>query len=75
MKKEGHPSYYPKAAIKCSCGNVFELGSTKETIDIETCSACHPFYTGRERSGERVGQIQKFKKRLSAQAGLAAKRS
>lgn len=74
MKKDIHPSYYPKAKITCSCGNVFELGSSTETMEIETCSSCHPFYTGQERSSDRVGQVQKFKKRLSAQANFAAKK-
>ena len=64
MKKEIHPKYYKKAKIKCACGNVFETGSTKEFIETEICSACHPFYTGKEKIIDRLGQVQKFKKRL-----------
>ncbi|MDP3900766.1 MAG: 50S ribosomal protein L31 [bacterium] len=64
MKKDIHPTYFPKAKVSCACGNSFEVGSTKEHVEIETCSACHPFYTGQERTMDRVGQVQKFKKRL-----------
>lgn len=64
MKKEIHPTYYPKAKVKCACGNTFETGSTKESLDVEICSACHPFYTGQEKTLDRLGQVQKFKKRL-----------
>lgn len=64
MKKEIHPTYYPKAKVKCACGNSFETGSTKESLDVEICSACHPFYTGQEKTLDRMGQVQKFKKRL-----------
>lgn len=64
MKKEIHPTYYPKAKVKCACGNSFETGSTKESLAVEICSACHPFYTGQDKTLDRMGQVQKFKKRL-----------
>lgn len=64
MKKEIHPTYYPKAKVTCACGNIFETGSTKESLNVEICSACHPFYTGQEKTLDRMGQVQKFKKRL-----------
>ncbi|MBU1092395.1 50S ribosomal protein L31, partial [Patescibacteria group bacterium] len=46
MKKDIHPTYYPKAKITCACGNVIETGSTLENFSTEVCSACHPLYTG-----------------------------
>lgn len=64
MKKDIHPTYYPKAKVKCACGNTFEVGSTKQEIEVEICSACHPFYTGKERIIE-TGQVEKFRKRLA----------
>jgi len=64
MKKNIHPKYYHNARVECACGNVFTLGSTKEFIKIEICSKCHPFYTGKEKVIDTMGQIQKFKKRL-----------
>jgi large subunit ribosomal protein L31 len=64
MKKDIHPKYYPKAKVKCACGNSFEVGSTLPEIEVEICSACHPFYTGKEKIIE-TGQVEKFRKRLS----------
>lgn len=66
MKKDIHPTYYPKAKVTCACGNAFEVGSTLPSIAVEVCSNCHPFYTGKEKLMDRVGQVQKFRKRLSA---------
>lgn len=65
MKKDIHPKYYPKAQIKCACGNTFTVGSTKEFLEVEICSACHPFYTGKEKIVDALGQVQKFRKRLA----------
>lgn len=64
MKKEGHPKYYEKSKIKCICGNIFTVGSTKDEIDIEICSKCHPFYTGKDKVIDTAGRIERFKKRL-----------
>lgn len=64
MKKDLHPTYYPKAKVHCACGNTFEVGSTLEQIEVEICSACHPFYTGKEKIIE-TGQVEKFRQRLS----------
>ncbi|MFA5368890.1 MAG: 50S ribosomal protein L31 [Candidatus Paceibacterota bacterium] len=65
MKKDIHPKYFEKAKIRCACGAIYEVGSTIETMEVEICSACHPFYTGKERSSDKVGRVQKFKERLS----------
>ena len=46
MKKNIHPNYV-KATVTCACGNTFETESTKENIQVEVCSKCHPFYTGK----------------------------
>ena len=64
MKNDIHPKYYSKAKIKCACGATFEVGSTKPEIEVEICSACHPFYTGKEKIIE-TGQVEKFRKRLA----------
>ena len=65
MKKDIHPQYYPKAKVTCACGNTFTLGSTQETLQVEVCSNCHPFYTGRENLMDKVGRVQKFRERLA----------
>lgn len=65
MKKDIHPKYYKKATVRCACGNTFTVGSTKEFIEIEICSKCHPFYTGKEKIVDKMGRVEKFRKRLA----------
>lgn len=65
MKKDIHPKYYPKANVRCACGNVFTVGSTKESMEVEICSKCHPFYTGKEKIVDAAGRVEKFRKRLA----------
>ena len=61
--KQGIPPDYKETTIKCACGNVIETGSTKEDIRIEICSACHPFYTGKQKLVDTGGRVDKFRKR------------
>lgn len=63
MKKDIHPTYYPKTEVKCACGHSFEVGSTKPHLEVEICSTCHSFYTGKERIIE-TGQVEKFRARM-----------
>ena len=70
MKKDIHPKYYPNARVQCACGNTFTTGSTKEYLDVEICSKCHPFYTGKDKVLDTVGQVQKFRKRLAKKKGF-----
>lgn len=65
MKKDIHPQYFPNARAVCACGNTFEIGATKEYIEVEICSNCHPFYTGKEKLIDKMGQVEKFRKRLA----------
>lgn len=73
MKKDIHPKYFPNATVKCACGNTFSVGSTKEFIEIEICSKCHPFYTGQEKIIDTMGRVEKFKKRLAKKEELKKK--
>jgi len=74
MKKDIHPTYFPKAQVKCACGNTFTIGGTQEKIEVEICSACHPFYTGQEKIIDTAGRVEKFKTRRSkAQEGVRSK--
>jgi large subunit ribosomal protein L31 len=66
MKPEIHPPYYPKARIRCSCGNVIEVGSTRKEMTIEVCSRCHPFYSGKEKLIDVAGRVEKFRTRQEA---------
>lgn len=70
MKKDIHPVYQEKTKIKCSCGNTFITGSTKEAIDIEICSSCHPFYTGKEKIVDTMGRVERFKKKIEKKEAL-----
>ena len=65
MKSEIHPKYYPHARVQCVCGNTFTVGSTKEFIEVEICSKCHPFYTGKDKIIDKMGRVEKFRKRLA----------
>jgi len=68
MKKEIHPTYFETAKVTCACGNTFMIGSTKETIEVEICSACHPFYTGNDKVLDTAGRVEKFKTKRAAAA-------
>lgn len=74
MKKDIHPKYYPNAKVRCACGATFEIGSTKEYMEIEICSKCHPFYTGQEKIIDTMGRVEKFKKRLAKREELVKKK-
>jgi len=74
MKKDTHPKYYDKAQVKCACGNSFTVGSTKEYIETEICSKCHPFYTGKEKIVDTAGRVEKFKKRLEKKTKFKKKK-
>jgi len=65
MKDKIHPKYYSDAKIVCSCGNTFTTGSTKKTMKVELCSACHPFYTGERRMIDTAGRVERFKQRYN----------
>ena len=64
MKQDIHPDY-KKTTITCACGNVIETGSTVENITVEICSACHPFYTGKQKLVDTGGRVEKFNKRFN----------
>lgn len=63
MKDNIHPKYYPDATVVCSCGNTFTVGSTRKTLKVELCSACHPFFTGERRVVDTAGRVERFKQR------------
>ncbi len=63
MKADIHPQYFPKAIMKCACGHTWTGGATVPEIDVEICSNCHPFYTGKSKLIDTRGRIEKFTKR------------
>ena len=77
MNVEIHPKYQD-AEIRCACGNVIKTRSTKSTILLGICNACHPFYTGQQKFVDTAGRVDKFQQRMAktqaAQAAVAAKK-
>ena len=65
MKKDIHPQYYKDAQVRCACGATFKVGSTKEYMEVEICSQCHPFYSGKGKIIDTMGRVEQFKKRLA----------
>ena len=63
MKEGIHPEY-KTAVVKCACGETFEPRSTREKINVEICSKCHPFYTGKQKLVDTGGRVEKFRKRF-----------
>ena len=63
MREGIHPDY-KTATVKCACGEVFETRSTRETINVEICSKCHPFYTGKQKLVDTGGRVEKFRKKF-----------
>jgi large subunit ribosomal protein L31 len=64
MKKGIHPEY-DKCVVRCACGNTFETRSTKSELRVEICSACHPFFTGKQKFVDSAGRVEKFQRRYS----------
>lgn len=62
MQEAIQPKYY-QATVTCHCGNTFVTGSTKESITVEVCSKCHPFYTGKEKAAQARGRVEAFNKK------------
>ncbi|MFP4106995.1 MAG: 50S ribosomal protein L31 [Phycisphaerae bacterium] len=64
MKKDIHPEYVD-STVKCACGNTFETRSAKgEKLQVDICSNCHPFYTGRQKLLDSAGRVEKFNKKF-----------
>lgn len=68
MKKGIHPNYNTITVTCTSCGTTFETGSTLKEIRVDTCSNCHPFYTGQQKFVAAAGRVEKFNKRLEKKA-------
>ena len=71
MKAKIHPQYFENATISCACGASYKTGSTKETISVELCAACHPFYTGTQTIIDSARRVEKFNERAGKQANAS----
>lgn len=62
MKEDIHPNYV-ETVVTCGCGNSFKTRSTKPKINVEICSACHPFFTGKQKFVDTAGRVEKFQRK------------
>ena len=64
MREKIHPKY-EMTKISCACGNVIETRSTAKDVKVEICSACHPFFTGKQKLVDTAGRIERFRKKYN----------
>ena len=72
MKQGIHPKY-EEVEVRCACGNTFKTRSTKPELHLEICSACHPFFTGRQKLIDTEGRVERFTKKFGAQTSAQRK--
>jgi len=65
MKEKIHPKYFTDANVTCSCGNNFTTGSTRQTLKVELCNKCHPFFTGEQKIIDTAGRVERFNKKYN----------
>ncbi|OGK30041.1 50S ribosomal protein L31 [Candidatus Roizmanbacteria bacterium RIFCSPHIGHO2_12_FULL_33_9] len=63
MKSNIHPQIFDDAQVVCSCGKSFTTRSTKQSINVEVCSSCHPYFTGEHRFIDTKGRVEEFQKK------------
>jgi len=74
MKKDIHPVYHSDAKVTCACGNSFTTGATVKEIHVELCSACHPFYTGKQKLVDSARRVEKYQERAAKKTAPKAKK-
>lgn len=75
MKQGIHPTWYDDCKVTCNCGNTFVIGSNQQTLEIDICNKCHPFFTGEVKFVDRQGRVDKFKQKVAtAQATKPTKK-
>lgn len=72
MKKDIHPKYGP-STIQCACGNTIETRSVMPRIQVDICSVCHPFFTGKQKILDTAGRIDRFKKKFDGKVAATVK--
>jgi large subunit ribosomal protein L31 len=72
VKPNIHPKYQ-EVEVRCACGNTFKTRSTKPELHLEICSACHPFFTGRQKLVDTEGRIERFTKKFGVQTSVSRK--
>jgi len=72
--KDGIHPEYKEATVSCACGNSFKTRSTVGDIHIEICSACHPFFTGKQKLVDTAGRVEKFRRKYNLDEKKAAEK-
>ena len=67
MQEGIHPTYETSAVV-CACGNTFETRSTKTELHVDICSACHPFFTGKQKLMDTAGRVERFRRKYGIKA-------
>ncbi len=67
MKKDIHPQLN-MVTVHCACGNTFQTRSTQDEVRLEICSACHPFFSGKQKLIDTAGRVERFKRRYAKSA-------
>ncbi len=70
MKEGIHPKY-DATPVHCACGTTFETRSTTKKINVEICSSCHPFYTGKQKMVDTAGKVERFRRRYAKKPGAS----
>jgi large subunit ribosomal protein L31 len=71
MKEGIHPNYR-ESKIVCACGAIYDTRSTRGDYHIEICSACHPFFTGKQKMLDTAGRVERFKKKYAGNTGAGS---
>ena len=71
MKTETHPEY-KEITVHCACGNTFVTRSTMPKVNVEICSHCHPFFTGKQKLVDTAGRVERFRQRYSKKSKVSA---
>ena len=64
MKPKIHPEYH-EVTVTCACGNSFATHSTRKSINVEICSNCHPFFTGKQKLVDTAGRVERFRRKYA----------
>jgi large subunit ribosomal protein L31 len=73
MKKDIHPKF-KQITASCACGHEFQTGSVLDSIRVEICSACHPFFTGKQKLVDTAGRVERFQRKYANTPQPTAKR-
>lgn len=71
MRTGIHPKWNEAADVSCACGNMFTVGASQDTIKVEICAKCHPFFTGEMKFVDTLGRVEKFQKKQKLAASVA----